>query len=157
MEKIRAIEEKSEKLQERFRSRVRAAAAAGLTSCQAQHRLRRRRDAFSPLVAYGFEITCCNSLVYALPRRGSCSNLQPTDNTNEQRGALRMQVLLWALYFAIHSNGKIFRQVSGRNKVSKLAQRALVFPIFCIFWLTSVLLRAYIPWRIHQRVRDRAL
>lgn len=55
MEKIRSIEEKSEKLQEHFRSRVQAVAAAGLTLCQAQHMLLSRKGAVSPLHAYSLQ------------------------------------------------------------------------------------------------------
>lgn len=53
--KIRSIEEKSEKLQEHFGSRVQAVAAAGLTLCQAQHMLCSRKGAFSPLDAYSLK------------------------------------------------------------------------------------------------------
>lgn len=105
--KIRAIEEKSEKLQEHFRSKVQAAAAAGLMLCQAQYMLWRRKEAFGPLVVSHFETTHCDSLLCMLPRQGSCSNLQPTGSTDEQRVALRMPVLLWVLYFAVHSKGNI--------------------------------------------------
>lgn len=153
--KIEAIEEKCEKLQEHFRSRVRAVGAAGLTLCQAQYMPRRRKEALSPLAAYRFEITCCSSLLCTLPRQGSPSNLQPTDNTNEVRVTLRTQVLLLALYLSIQSKGKILAKfLEGRRLVSLLIAPCLL-PIFLTFWLMSMILSAYISCRIHQRETQR--
>lgn len=142
-------------MQDHFGSSVQAVVAAGVLSCQVPYMLQREKEAFSPFIAYHFEIICCNSLLCTLSRQCSHSNMQPTDNTNEQRVELRMQVLLWTLYFIILPKGNSFSQVlEGIRLVTMLSVHCL-FPIFWTFWLISVILRAYISWSIHQRGRDR--
>lgn len=131
VEKIRSIEEKSEKLQEPFRSRVQAAVAAGLMLCQAQHMLCSRKGAFSPSAAYSLKslVIACGVHYPGRANALTCSlwvyKCAKCCNENE--------VLLW-MYFAIHSKGNIFSQVFGRNKVNNLARCALFVPYLLILF-----------------------
>lgn len=76
-----------------------AAAAAGLTLCQAQYTLLRRKEVFNPLFEYRFEITCCNSLLSTVTWAGFILSSAATDNASEQSVALRI-----ALSITFHSS-----------------------------------------------------